>query len=188
VRRHGHRDIGKPCSSSLWAFAPVASPWGRRNPALTAAWSAHTMFSPAPSPSPTAAPTPAPARSDLRPPPGAAEAGRWLRIGLSGALGGASGLVALAVTMGLRGSLLAGIVCGLLASGGVAWLIANKPIIELDGARISPALGWGSAVMSLVALVLLARLTVFMVDASRPEQSIIPSSAWETRHSCLSAY
>jgi hypothetical protein len=142
------------------------------------------MFSPAPSPSSP----PVPASSELRPTPGAAPAGRSLRIGVSGALGSVSGLAAVAVTAGLGGSLPAAVVIGSLAAGGVAWLIAKKPIIALDGSRVSPALAWGSAVMSLVALVLLTRLTVFMIDAARLDQSIIPTSAWETRHSCLSAY
>src|SRR3954462_4452929 len=45
-----------------------------------------------------------------------------------------------------------------------------------------------SGVATLVALVALARLTVFMADDARPSFSAFPSSGWELRHSCLSAY
>ena len=41
---------------------------------------------------------------------------------------------------------------------------------------------------TLGALIVLGRLTVFMADDARPGFSTFPSSAWELRHSCLSAY
>jgi hypothetical protein len=45
-----------------------------------------------------------------------------------------------------------------------------------------------SGVATLVALVALGRLAVFMADDARPNDSAFPSSAWEVRHSCVSAY
>jgi hypothetical protein len=45
-----------------------------------------------------------------------------------------------------------------------------------------------SALTTLLALVMLARLAVFMADDARPGYSAFPSSAWEVRHSCVSAY
>jgi hypothetical protein len=45
-----------------------------------------------------------------------------------------------------------------------------------------------SGVAALVALVVLGRLTVFMADDARPRFSAFPSSGWEVRHSCVSAY
>src|SRR4051812_44800132 len=45
-----------------------------------------------------------------------------------------------------------------------------------------------SGVATLVALVVLARLTLFMADDARPRFSAFPSSGWELRHSCVSAY
>jgi hypothetical protein len=45
-----------------------------------------------------------------------------------------------------------------------------------------------AGVATLVALVVLGRLTVFMADDARPSFSSFPSSAWELRHSCVSAY
>ena len=45
-----------------------------------------------------------------------------------------------------------------------------------------------SGVATLVGLVVLGRLTVFMADDARPSFSTFPSSGWEVRHSCVSAY
>jgi hypothetical protein len=45
-----------------------------------------------------------------------------------------------------------------------------------------------SGLAALLALVMLARLAVFMADDARPGFSVFPSSGWEVRHSCLSAY
>jgi len=45
-----------------------------------------------------------------------------------------------------------------------------------------------SALATVVALVVLGRLTVFMADDARPNYSAFPSSGWEVRHSCVSAY
>jgi alpha-1,2-mannosyltransferase len=45
-----------------------------------------------------------------------------------------------------------------------------------------------SGLTTLVALVALGRLTVFMADDARPSFSAFPSSGWELRHSCVSAY
>jgi len=42
--------------------------------------------------------------------------------------------------------------------------------------------------MALVGLVVLTRLTLFMVDSSRTSYSVMPSSVFEVRHSCLTAY
>ena len=45
-----------------------------------------------------------------------------------------------------------------------------------------------SVVAVIGALIVLVRLTTFMVDPSHVGSSMVPSSAWEVRHSCLSAY
>src|SRR3954453_22363854 len=45
-----------------------------------------------------------------------------------------------------------------------------------------------SGLATLVALVVLGRLAVFMADDTRPSFSTFPSSEWELRHSCVSAY
>ena len=41
---------------------------------------------------------------------------------------------------------------------------------------------------TVVALVVVGRLAVFMADDARPNYSAFPSSGWELRHSCVSAY
>jgi alpha-1,2-mannosyltransferase len=108
----------------------------------------------------------------------------FLAMVLAGAA--ASGFFALAV--GLGGSWQVGIVVALLAAGLVAWLVWSERLVRLDEAACSPVLKVTSAVLSVLALVLLARLTVFMVDASRVGYASIPTSSWELRHSCLTAY
>lgn len=45
-----------------------------------------------------------------------------------------------------------------------------------------------SILASLVAAVLLGRLTMFMLYPAEPGWSFLPSSQWEVRHSCLSSY
>jgi hypothetical protein len=50
------------------------------------------------------------------------------------------------------------------------------------------ALKIGSLIATLVALVQLARLAVFMIDPAQVNASILPSSEWERRHSCMSSY
>lgn len=45
-----------------------------------------------------------------------------------------------------------------------------------------------SVVSAIAALIVLVRLTAFMADPSKTGSSVIPSSEWEVRHSCLSAY
>jgi hypothetical protein len=111
-----------------------------------------------------------------------------MRKTISVALGIAAGIAALAFTMGLSGSWAAASVAALLVSGFVAWLLGKRQVIAIDEAACSPALKWVSALTTVLALLLVGRLTVFMVDASRVEYSAIPASAWEIRHSCLTAY
>jgi len=52
----------------------------------------------------------------------------------------------------------------------------------------SRALRIGSLIATIVALVQLARLAVFMIDPAQVGASILPSSEWERRHSCVSSY
>ncbi len=61
------------------------------------------------------------------------------------------------------------------------------PLSLPEGAR-SRALLILSGLLMAVALVQIGRLSVFMLDASRTGFSQFPSSAWETGHSCVSAY
>ena len=45
-----------------------------------------------------------------------------------------------------------------------------------------------AAVAAAVAMLMLARVTVFIVDPSRPSYSVVPASEWEVHHSCFTAY
>ena len=70
-------------------------------------------------------------------------------------------------------------------TGAVLW---RHPVIALERAACSRALLIVSGLATIVALVQVARLAVFMVAPSQVAYSSIPWSAWETDHSCLSAY
>jgi hypothetical protein len=67
-------------------------------------------------------------------------------------------------------------------------LTYGRWILQLDESAPSRGLQLLSTAASLVALVVLARLAVYMVDPSRIAFSFIPGSKWEVEHSCLSAY
>src|SRR5205085_11716895 len=69
-----------------------------------------------------------------------------------------------------------------------AWIIRTRSIVTLDPSAASRGLAIVAVLAAIVALVQLTRLTVFMVDPERPGYSALPSSNWEVRHSCLSAY
>jgi hypothetical protein len=62
------------------------------------------------------------------------------------------------------------------------------PLTNLDPAAASRGLLIVSALAAALAIVQYGRLAVFMADASRTEFSFAPGSAWETRHSCTTAY
>ena len=98
----------------------------------------------------------------------------------------AIGAFALAAGVGAHAAV--AIVLALLAGALVAWQIGAKRALALDEAACSSGLKATSALATALALVVLLRLTVFMVDASRVGFSSIPTSTWELRHSCLSAY
>ena len=99
-----------------------------------------------------------------------------------------AGIAALTVTRGLNDSWPVAVLGALLAAGAVAWLVARKQVIPLDEGAASSGLKWVSAAAAVLALVLVGRLTIFMLDASQVDHSSIPTSAWEARHSCLTAY
>ena len=100
----------------------------------------------------------------------------------------ATGIFAVAAAEGLTGSFVVAALAGVVAAGGVIWWLRRPSILPLDPGACSRGLKIASAVATVVALVLLARLAVFMIDPSRVGCSIVPSSEWEVRHSCLTAY
>ena len=111
-----------------------------------------------------------------------------LRAIVASALGIATGIFGFTAGAGLTGSWLASALIAALAAGGVILLVHRNRIPTLDEAACSRGLKIVSALATLVALVLLARLAVFMVDPSQVACSAVPASKWEVEHSCLSAY
>ncbi|MGH9867765.1 MAG: glycosyltransferase family 87 protein [Candidatus Polarisedimenticolia bacterium] len=103
-------------------------------------------------------------------------------------LGIACGIFALVAGMGLTGSWLAAGLLGAAAAGGMALWMHRRPFVPLDETACTRPLLAVSAAITLVALVLLARLAVFMMDPSRVAFAHIPTSRWEVEHSCLTAY
>jgi len=68
------------------------------------------------------------------------------------------------------------------------WAAKKYAILPLDPDAAPTGLRWFSGVATIAMLVLLGRLTVFMVSAERTTYSVMPYSKWEVGHSCLSAY
>ncbi|OLD64937.1 MAG: hypothetical protein AUI47_03640 [Acidobacteria bacterium 13_1_40CM_2_68_5] len=111
-----------------------------------------------------------------------------LSVLVSLSLGVACGIFAFAAGAALIESRLAAILIAMLAGGLVVLLGLKRPIVALDATACSRPLAIISGLVTLLALVQIARLAVFMVDPSQVAYSSIPSSRWEIQHSCLSAY
>jgi len=103
-------------------------------------------------------------------------------------VGLAAGIFAFAAASGLLGSWPIALPIALLAAGLVAASFWRRPIVALDQGACSRGLQVVSGLATIVALVQLSRLAVFTVDPSRTGYSNVPSSEWERRHSCVSAY
>jgi len=95
---------------------------------------------------------------------------------------------AFAVTAGLTGSAAAAWLTAGLGGVLLAASLRKHPIVAVDWtgcSRTLLAVGLGAAIL---AIVLVSRLTVFMVDPAKTSWSTAPSSDWELRHLCLTAY
>lgn len=114
---------------------------------------------------------------------------RGILLGLVAcAIGVAGGIFALGLAAGLWGPSATAVAVALVVAALVAWLYWKRPIVPIDEAAGSRGLALVAGAATVVALVLLARLAVFMADPSLPKYSLVPSSAWEVGHSCVSAY
>jgi alpha-1,2-mannosyltransferase len=111
-----------------------------------------------------------------------------LRAGLAVSLAAAAGIFGFTATLGLTGSrpAAAGIALAIAALSG--WAGFRRPPVVLDPQAAPRPLRIVSAVAAVAALLLLARLAVFIVDPVQAGYSTIPSSQWEVQHSCLTAY
>lgn len=101
-------------------------------------------------------------------------------------LGAAVGLFSYAIGVGLTGSPPGGIGIAVVATLiGTTWLL---PKLRIEESACPTWLKVLSGMATVLAILLVGRLSVFMLDASRPGASLVPSSTWEVQHSCLSAY
>lgn len=103
-----------------------------------------------------------------------------------------SGAAALVGHVGLRALgwpwwLAAGL--ALLLGAAAGWWLARRLPGTLDGLRLRrPGLCVVWALLSALALVQTARVSAFMIDPARRQQSLMPWDDWMTVHSCLTAY
>jgi hypothetical protein len=104
------------------------------------------------------------------------------------ALAVSTGLFGFAAAMGLTGSLFAAGVIAAVVAALAFWATLRHPVIALDETACSRGLAILALLSTVAAIGMVARQTVFAVDATRVSYSLIPSSDWETQHSCLSAY
>jgi alpha-1,2-mannosyltransferase len=104
------------------------------------------------------------------------------------ALGLVTGIFAFVAGMGLTGSSWGAAVVALVAVG-LAGFAAERYLLGfLDEGACSGGLKIVSGVAALGAIAALSRLAVFILDPSQVACSLMPTSAWEVQHSCLSAY
>jgi alpha-1,2-mannosyltransferase len=89
---------------------------------------------------------------------------------------------------GITGSHILAIPVAILFAGLSAFGLYKYRFIQLDESACSKSLKILSLLAAGAALIQLAGLTVFMIDPAKISFSTIPSSDWEMRHSCLSAY
>ena len=92
-----------------------------------------------------------------------------------------------AAVAGLSGSIAIAAPVALLAA--VASAVAWKRFVRSPApASSSRALVIASGIAVVAAVIVLGRLTIFIVDPSRTGYSVVPGSEWEVRHSCVTAY
>jgi hypothetical protein len=111
-----------------------------------------------------------------------------LRALVTGSLGLAAFVFAFVAGRGLTGSLVLAVPFGAVVAGLFALWFYRGPSRSLDPAACSRALQIVSAIAAVLAVVMLGRLALFMIDPSRVGDSFCPSSPWEVGHSCLTAY
>ena len=114
--------------------------------------------------------------------------GHALRAAVGIAVALAAAIAAFTIAAGVTGSLVAAVPIAAVAGGLVAVRLWTHPIVSYDPAATSRPLQVVSAVATLAALFQLARLAVFIVSPAQAAYSQFPSSVWEQRHSCLTAY
>ncbi|MEP7009178.1 MAG: glycosyltransferase family 87 protein [Acidobacteriota bacterium] len=111
-----------------------------------------------------------------------------MRVPVSLALSLAVGIFGFTAVLGVTHSIPAAGLIALAVGAVTGWGTYRHPAIALDEGACSARLKALAAGGAVVALVLVARLSVYIVDPAQVSYSLIPSSDWEVRHSCVSAY
>ncbi len=111
-----------------------------------------------------------------------------MRLVVAISLGLAVGIFLVPAVVGLTDSGAAAAAIGVSGALVFGFWMHRSPIVPLDESAAPRAMKIFSGIATLLALVVLGRLAVFMVAPSHPEYSSMPSSQWEVRHSCVSAY
>jgi hypothetical protein len=124
----------------------------------------------------------------MNPPADGSRPSNLLPALVSGAVALFAGIFALGAGVGLTGSWRTGLIIAAVTTAGVAWLAWRRPPLPLDRGATSRALLVLSGMATAAALIQNARLAVFMIAPTAAGYSAVPSSDWEVRHSCLSAY
>lgn len=99
-----------------------------------------------------------------------------------------AGIFTFAAGTGITHSLFASAFIAVFAAIVIGWWILKYSVLPVDEEACSRSIKILAGVAAVIALVGIARLTVFMVDSTRTQYSFLPSSEWEVQHSCLSAY
>lgn len=110
------------------------------------------------------------------------------RASIAAALAAASGIFGFTIAAGLSGSWPAAAVGATLAAVVIGAWFYRRPFIQLDPAPWPRSLVVISAIATIGALALYARMAVFMVHPEMPAYALIPNSEWEASHSCATAY
>ncbi len=100
----------------------------------------------------------------------------------------ATAIFLVAALAGIANSLIVPLVVGGALAVLVGYLQWRRPTVSIDVSGCSRALLAVSLAASVLALVFVSRLAVFMIDPAQTAYSTLPSSDWEIRHSCLTAY
>lgn len=82
----------------------------------------------------------------------------------------------------------AALAIALVAAAVVASIVSEPLAVTLRPAESSRAVMIAVTVVTLVAIVQIARLSVFMGNVNRRDLSMDPSDVWRTQHCCLTAY
>lgn len=111
-----------------------------------------------------------------------------MRASLAAALAVTAGISAFAIAVGLSGAVAVAALGALVAAAITGWAAWTHPPVAFDEGAVSRGMKALCGVATVLALAQLALLTVFMIAPAKVGYSTVPTSAWEVRHSCLSAY